>query len=105
MPCSRDDITLLPIPFTDLSSRKVRPAVVVGIGSYPGDLFVVPLTSRLAQAEFPLAGWRAAGLNVPSGVKAQLATVEETLVVKVVGRLGAVDRATLDAHLRRWLRL
>jgi len=32
-------------------------------------------TSRL----FPLKDWRAAGLNVPSGVKAQLATVEERL--------------------------
>ena len=37
MPCSRDDVVLLPIPFTDLSSSKVRPAVVVGHGSWPGD--------------------------------------------------------------------
>ena len=26
--CSRDDVVLLPIPFTDLSSSKVRPAIV-----------------------------------------------------------------------------
>jgi predicted DNA-binding antitoxin AbrB/MazE fold protein len=30
MSCSRNDVILLPIPFTDLTSRKVRPAVVVG---------------------------------------------------------------------------
>jgi hypothetical protein len=30
MNCSRHDVVLLPIPFTDLSSQKVRPAVVVG---------------------------------------------------------------------------
>lgn len=54
MNCSRDDVVLLPIPFTDLSSSKVRPAVVVGHGSYPGDLFVVPVTSQAANADFML---------------------------------------------------
>jgi len=43
MNCSRDDLVLLPIPFTDLSSRKVGPAIVIGFGSFPGDLFVVYL--------------------------------------------------------------
>lgn len=105
MNCSRDDLVLLPIPFTDLSSRKVRPVVVIGFGSYPGDLFVVPLTSQLAGTAFPLADWRSSGLNVPSGVKAQLATVESSLVLKIVGRLPSRDRATLDGHLRQWLRL
>ncbi len=33
------------------SSRKVRPAVVLGFDSFPGDLFVVLLTSQLANAE------------------------------------------------------
>ena len=105
MDCSRDDILLLPIPFTDLSSRKVRPAVVIGFGSYPGDFFVVPLTSQLASAAFTLADWRSSGLKVPSGVKAQLATVESPLVLKIVGHLSSRDRATLDAHLRQWLPL
>jgi len=105
MNCSRDDIVLLPIPFTDLSSRKVRPAIVIGFGSHPDDLFVVPLTSQLAKVDFTLANWQGAGLNVPTGVKAQIATVESSLVVKVVGHLTSRDRSTLDNHLRRWLQL
>jgi hypothetical protein len=35
------DVVLLPIPFTGLSSSRVRPAIVVGHGSWTGDLFVV----------------------------------------------------------------
>lgn len=105
MNCSRGDVVLLPIPFTDLSSRKVRPAVVIGRGSFPGDLFVVPLTSQIPNCDYPLADWQSAGLNVPSGVKAQLATVEERLVLKIVGRLSPADTANLDQHLRRWLQL
>ncbi len=44
-------------------------------------------------------------LNVPRGVKAQLATVESTLVLKMIGHLSSADSSTLDTHLRRWLRL
>ena len=92
MNCSRDDVVLLPIPFTDLSSKKVRPAIVIGHGTFPGDLFVVPLTSQLTNADFPLAEWRAAGLNAASGVKSQLATVEAKLVRKIVGRITMLNQ-------------
>ena len=103
MNCSRNDVVLLPIPFTDLTSRKVRPAIVVG-GS-GADLFLVPISSVIANTDFPLNEWSAAGLNAPSGVKAQLATVEEKLVVKVVGQLAGKDVQTLNAQLRKWLKL
>ena len=105
MSYSRNEIVLLPIPFTDLSSRKVRPAVVGGHSQHPGDLFVVPISSQLANVALPLRDWHAAGLNVPCGVKSQLATIEDRLVVKSVGRLSTRDQAALDASLRAWFRL
>lgn len=105
MNCSRHDVVLLPIPFTDLSSQKVRPAVVLGHGSFPGDLFVVPITSQLANTDFPLNAWQAARLNVPCGIKSQICTIEDRLVRKVVGRLHPTDVATLQTHLRNWLGL
>jgi len=90
MNCSRNDVVLLPIPFTDLTSRKVRPAIVVGCNG--DDLFLVPISSQLFNTDFPLQNWQAAGLNVPCGVKAQIATVEERMDLKTVGVLTAADR-------------
>ena len=103
MNCSRNDVVLLPIPFTDLTSRKVRPAIIIGRNGV--DLFLVPVTSVLANTDFPLKEWRAAGLNAPSGVKAQLATLEERLVVKIVGKLTDIDAQVLNGRLRSWLQL
>ena len=103
MNCSRNDVVLLPVPFTDLTSRKVRPAIVLGRSG--ADLFLVPISSVMANTDFPLKEWRAAGLNVPCGVKAQLATVEAGLVIKTVGQLAAPDVLSLDARLRTWLQL
>jgi mRNA interferase MazF len=103
MTCSRNDVVLLPIPFTDLTSRKVRPAIMLGRSG--ADLFVAPISSQLANTDFPLKEWRAAGLNVPCGIKAQLATVEERLVLKVVGKLAVADSQLLNERLRIWLQL
>ena len=105
MSYSRNEVVLLPIPFTDLSSRKVRPAVIIGHSRHPGDLFVAPITSQLQNASVPLQDWKAAGLNVPCGIKAQLATIEDRLIVKSVGSLSARDQAALDTALRTWLKL
>jgi mRNA-degrading endonuclease toxin of MazEF toxin-antitoxin module len=103
MNCSRNDIVLLPIPFSDLASRKVRPAIVVG--RQRSDVFVVPISSQLANTDWQLQEWSTAGLNVPCGAKAQLATVEEQRIIKIVGKLTARDIETLNTRLRTWLHL
>jgi mRNA interferase MazF len=105
MSFSRGEVVLLPIPFTDLSSRKVRPAIVVGHSAHSGDLFVVPVSSVLKNVDLVLQDWKGAGLNVLCGVKSQIATVEEVMVVKSVGRLRAQDLAALEKRLRMWLRI
>ncbi len=105
MNCLRNDVVLLPIPFSNLTSSKVRPAIVIGHGSTGGDLFLVPITSRISQGDFPLKDWKKSGLNVPSAVKGQLATIESRLVRKIVGRLDDTDIETLNRKLRGWLDL
>jgi mRNA interferase MazF len=103
MICLRNDVILLPIPFTDLTSRKVRPAVVIGVSG--ADLLLVPISSQLANTDFELVHWQAAGLNVLCGVKAQLASVASNRVIKIVGRLHPIDVETLNKRLRSWLQL
>src|SRR3954468_4620020 len=99
MSCSRNDVVLLPIPFTDLTSRKVRPPIVIGRNGV--DLFLVPISSQLRNTDSLLKDWRGAGLNVPCGVKAQIATVEEALILKVIGSLGTADQKSLNDRLRQ----
>jgi len=71
MSFSRNEVVLLPIPFSDLTSRKVRPAVVIGHSSRGKDLFVVPISSQMHNVDLALRDWRAAGLNC--GVRHQIA--------------------------------
>lgn len=103
MTCSRNDVILIPIPFSDLSSRKVRPAVV--IGSRGSDLFLVPNSSQIFNTDFQLINWSFAGLNVPCGIKAQITTVANRLALKRVGTLSATDAIKLDQQLKHWLSL
>ena len=72
---SRNEVILVRYPFSDLSSSKVRPAVVVGQGHTTADVLIVPLTSKttnLAGDEFVPGDWKSSGLNVPSAVKRNL---------------------------------
>jgi mRNA interferase MazF len=105
---SKNDVILVWYPFSNLSSAKVRPAVVVSAPHVSQDIFIVPLTSRTASrlaGEFLLADWTAAGLNVPTAVKRGLYTVHQALMLKTVGRLTQCDAEQVERSLRDWLRL
>ncbi len=57
MAFQRGDIVLVPFPFSDLSTTKVRPAVVVSSSLYhttEPDLILAAITSRVATAMEPL---------------------------------------------------
>lgn len=85
---------LVRYPFSDLTSSKVRPAVIVNVAHASQDLFVVPLTSKtsgLLAGEFALTARKAAGPNVETAVKRGVYTIKETLVRKRVGKLEDAD--------------
>lgn len=103
---SKYDIVLVRYPFSDLSSAKVRPAVVISAPHPSQDIFMTPLTSRtqsLLPGEFVLAEWSAAGLNVETAVKRGIYTLQGQLVLKAIGQLTPTDRPQLDQALHAWL--
>jgi mRNA interferase MazF len=95
-------------PFTNLLGTKVRPGIVVNAPHISHDVVIVPLTSRttgLLPGEFVLRDWQQAGLNVASAVKRGLFTIDENLIVRLVGQLTAADSTRLEQSLRDWLDL
>lgn len=102
----KNEVILVKYPFSDLSGSKVRPAVVVNAPHSSQDVVIVPLTSKttaLLAGEFVLAEWNQAGLNVESAVKRGIYTVQQSLVVKGIGKLSAADAERLERSLRVWL--
>jgi mRNA interferase MazF len=101
------DVILVPFPFTDQSQSKQRPAVIVSSARYHAerpDLILMAVTSQVrsppAFGESPVRNWQAAGLLKLSVVKPVLATLEQRLVRKTLGRLTETDRSALSAALR-----
>ena len=95
------DILLIPIPFTDLSSQKRRPVIVISNNSYnrkTTDIIVVAMTSNPTEAEysFPItsADLEKGFLNHPGKVRVdKIYTLSQAIVVKTFGR---VNKSTLE---------
>lgn len=106
------DVVLVPFPFTDLSTAKVRPAAVISGVRYQAtepDIVLAAITSQIAAArglfDYVLTDWRGAGLRLPSAFKPVLATLDPSRVVFQPGALVAADWQQVQERLRRMLDL
>ena len=105
--CEFGDVVLVPFPFTDQTSTKKRPAVVVSSDAYHRDrpdLILMAVTSQVRPAagvgELAVQHWKEAGLLKPSVLKPLLATVEKGLVIRKLGKLDELDRDALRCALK-----
>ena len=101
------DIILVPFPFTDQTTSKKRPGVVVSSDEYNTgrpDLIIMAITSRLHQVnrlgEQMVDDWQGAGLLKPSVFKPILATIENALVLGKLGSFTSKDRHSLALILQ-----
>ena len=98
------DILLVPIPFTDLSSQKRRPVIVVSNNAYnqkTTDLVVVAMTSNPVKTDYSFAitsdDLEKGTLNHPGKVRVdKIYTISKSIVVKTFGR---VNGKVMD-HIR-----
>ena len=101
------DIVLVPFPFTDQSTNKKRPAVVIISQAYNAerpDFIIMAVTSQIKPTstigEMIIQDWQAAGLLRPSAIKPVITTIEKGLVIKHMGRLNDNDRIALQESLK-----
>jgi mRNA interferase MazF len=104
------DIILVPFPFTDQSTIKRRPAVVISSQAYHRqrpDLIIMAVTSQPiapdSVGEVAIQDWRGAGLLKPSILKPVLTTIDPTLILKKLGQLTTPDQASLRLALAKIL--
>ncbi len=100
------DVVLVPFPFTDQSGTKRRPAVVVSLAGYNmsrRDIVIMAITSQvrpsLGYGEALVVDWRNAGLIKESVLKPVFSTIEQGLVIRVLGHLSATDLQSLQGLL------
>jgi mRNA interferase MazF len=111
----RGTVVLTPFPFTDLSSAKVRPAVVVSRTDRPGNDVILAfissvVPSRPLPTDLPVdpahPDARGTGLKVPSVVKCdKLATVQRGIILGELGEISPTLLRALDQRLRHALEL
>ncbi len=101
------DIILVPFPFTDQTTSKKRPAVVVSSEIYNSDrpdIILMAVTSQVRHlgktGEAEVEDWQEAGLIKPSLLKPILTTIEKNLVLKKLGQLSKKDLSTLQKVLQ-----
>lgn len=105
----RGDLVLVPFPFTDLAGSTLRPALVVSPGPIGQDVVLAAISSVLRGAGYPTdcvipsthPEFAITGLRVSSAVRLhKLVTVEKSIVVRRLGRIGPQLSAQVDQLLR-----
>lgn len=96
---SPSDIVLVHFPFSSLSSEKKRPALVLSVLPYSSKfklMTIAMITSKIdgisLKGDLSLKDWNKSGLLHPSIVRlAKVATIEEELISKKLGKLSSHD--------------
>ncbi|MDD9898607.1 MAG: type II toxin-antitoxin system PemK/MazF family toxin [Candidatus Melainabacteria bacterium] len=95
------DIIICQFPFTDNSSSKKRPAVVISSDSYnqsKEDLIILAITSKvdkLLEHEELIEEWDDAGLFKPSAFKSSVFTIHKKRIHMRLGRIEQIDQTKL----------
>ena len=91
------EIVLVPFPFTNLSTKKKRPALIVSTNEYnnKSDVVIAFITSKLDLdyrfGDYKIQNWLTANLPKPSMIRMKFATIDKSIIIKKLGRLDKID--------------
>ena len=104
----RYDVVVVPFPFTDKTSTKRRPAIVLSDAAAfnsPAKHVVLAMVTSATDHPWPLdvtlTDLASAGLSVACAARFKLFTLDERLLLCKAGTLGSRDRKAIDAVLRK----
>jgi mRNA interferase MazF len=98
----RFDLVVLPFPFTDRSTVKRRPALVISTRAYQADsghiiCAMITTASKSSWAsDTVICEWAATGLPKPSKVRLKLFSLDTRFVLRRLGRLEVVDQTQVE---------
>ena len=103
--CNKWDVVLVSFPFTDFSSDKRRPALIISPDAYNNgrDVIIAFVTSQMNLVrrfgDYPIRQWRAAGFPKESMVRMKIATIDKSIIVKKLGVLSNEDQGEIEKLL------
>ena len=107
--CDRFQTVVVPFPFAEQPILKRRPVVVVSSRAFNeanGAVLVAMVTTAKATSwasDIALTDLDAAGLPVACILRMRLTTLPNDLILRPLGRLGAVDRLACERGLAEML--
>lgn len=105
----KDKIVLVPFPFTDLSSAKIRPAVIISKYSLGEDVIAAFISSkplkRLLKTDIVIKtssrSFDLTGLKSDSVIKlSKIATLDKKIILGELGAIGTDIRKEIDKRLK-----
>jgi len=105
------DIVLVPFPFTDFTSAKKRPALIISPNKYNEgpDLIIMFITSKIDKLErvgdIMIKDWQDCGLLKPSMVRMKFATIDRSIIIKKLGIITSIDQDAIGNKLQTFFGL
>jgi mRNA interferase MazF len=106
----RGDVVLVPFPFSDQTTTKKRPAIIISSNEYndhSSDVIIIAVTSQINEVmeigECLIIDWQKAGLIKLSSIKPAISTIEKALILKNLGKLSEKDMYSMNNALSELL--
>jgi mRNA interferase MazF len=106
--CRPFEIVVVPFPFTDKSAVKKRPALVLSTEEFnrQGHAVLAMITTKNHApwpGDCPIENFQEAGLGLPCIIRPKLFSLDNRLILRKMGALGAKDAERARELLRSML--